>query len=178
MVCKRLMLILGLAIIAVLAVPASAQSLGCAAPGSNSTVNYTLHQPISQTVNNTCAATTANPSGPSVILGGEFFFEYHCETKANGDLHEHWTSHYNLTGVDQTTGIKYVGKDTQSSDIKMDPDGFPPQPTSDFQTNDKFKLIAQGPTPDMTMTQRLHIKVDANNNTTVEKVGNPVIKCK
>jgi hypothetical protein len=50
-------------------------------------------------------------------------------------------------------------------------------PTSDFRTNDKFKLIAQGPTPDMTMTQQLHIKVDANNNVTVQKDGNPVIKC-
>jgi len=174
MVCKRLMLILGLAIIAVLAVPASAQNpgFGCAAPGSNSNVNFTLHQPISQTLTNTCTSPAT-----TVTLGGEFFFEFHCETKANGDFHEHWTSHYNVTGT--ATGIKYVGKDTQNYDLKMDPDGtFPPVPTSDFRTNDKFKLIAQGPTPDLTMTQQFHIKVDVNNNPTVEKDGNPVIKCK
>jgi hypothetical protein len=168
-----------LAIIAVLvALPASAQNTsGCGAAGSNSNVNYTLHQPITQTLYNTCTATTANPLGTQVTLGGELFFEYHCETKANGDLHEHWTSHYNLTGVD-SNGIKYVGKDQQSYDVKLDPDGtFPPVPTSDFRTSDKFKLIAQGPTPDMTMTQKLHIKVDANNNVTVDKEGPPVIKC-
>jgi hypothetical protein len=175
MVSKRLMLILGLAIIAVLAVPASAQNpgFGCAAPGSNSNVNFTFHQPISQTLTNSCTSPAT-----AVTLGGEFFFEFHCETKANGDFHEHWTSHYNVTGTD-SAGIKYVGKDTQNYDLKMDPDGtFPPVPTSDFRTNDKFKLIAQGPTPDLTMTQKLHTKVDANNNVTVEKEGNPVVKCK
>jgi hypothetical protein len=169
MVCKRLMLILGLAIIVVLAVSASAQS--CGAPGSNSNVNYTLHQPISEALVNTCASPAT-----TVTLGGEFFFEYHCETKANGDLHEHWTTHYNLTGTD-SLGIKYVGKDQQNYDLKMDPDGFPPQPTSDFRTNDKFKLIAQGPTPDMTMTQQMHVKVDASGNVKVDQLGPPVIKC-
>jgi hypothetical protein len=167
-------LIFGLGLITVAAlmdVPVLAQS--CGAPGSNSNVNYTLHQPISQPVTNSCISPAM-----SLVLGGEFFFEYHCETKANGDLHEHWTSHYNLTGVDPVTGVKYVGKDQQNYDLKLDPDGtFPPVPTSDFRTNDKFKLIAQGPTPDMTMTQKLHIKVDANNNVKVEKDGDPVIKC-
>jgi hypothetical protein len=111
-------------------------------------------------------------------LGGEFFYEFHCESKANGDLYEHWTSHYNLTGTD-SNGIKYVGKDQQHYETKLDPDGtFPPVPTSDFRTSDKFKLIAQGPTPDMTMTQKLHIRVDANNKVTVDKDGSPVIKCK
>ena len=175
MFCKSLIFGSGLAVIAVLlAVPASAQNpgFGCAAPGSNSNVNFTFHQSISQSLTNTCTSTPTN-----VILGGEFFFEYHCETKANGDFHEHWTSHYNVTGTD-SNGVKYVGKDTQNYDLKMDPDGsFPPVPTSDFRTNDKFKLIAQGPTPDMTMTQQFHIKVDANNNITVQKDGNPVIKC-
>jgi hypothetical protein len=172
---KRLTLGLGLAMIAVLAVPpASAQNpgFGCNAPGSNSTVNYTLHQPISQVLTNTCTIPNT-----TVTLGGEFFFEFHCETKANGDFHEHWTSHYNLTGTD-SNGIKYVGKDQQNYDMKMDPDGtFPPVPTSDFRTSDKFKLIAQGPTPDLTMTQKLHTIVDANNNVTVEQDGNPVFKC-
>jgi len=171
MFCKHLTLGLGLVIIAVLvAVPASAQS--CGAPGSNSTVNYTLHQPISETLTNACTSPAT-----TVTLGGEFFYEFHCETKANGDLHEHITSHYNLTGID-SNGIKYVGKDQQNYDVKLDPDGtFPPVPTSDIQTNDKFKLIAQGPTPDMTMTQKSHIKVDANGHITVDQMGSPVNKC-
>jgi hypothetical protein len=86
-------------------------------------------------------------------------------------------THYNVTGTD-SNGIKYVGKDQQNYDLKLDPDGtFPPVPTSDFRTNDRFKLIAQGPTPDMTMTQKLHIKVDANGSKTVDQEGPPVIKC-
>jgi len=174
MVRKRLILILGLAIMAVLAVPAFAQNpgFGCAAPGSNSTVNFTFHQPVSQTLVNSCTSPAT-----TVTLGGEFFFEFHCETKANGDFHEHWTSHYNVTGTD-SNGIKYVGKDQQNYDLKMDPDGtFPPVPTSDFRTNDKFKLIAQGPTPDLTLTQKIHTKVDANNNITVTQEGSPIPKC-
>jgi hypothetical protein len=170
-------LIFGLGVIgiaAVAAAPASAQNpgFGCAAPDSKSNVNFTFHQPVTQTLMNACTSPAT-----TVTLGGEFFFEFHCETKANGDLHEHWTSHYNVTGLD-SMGIRYVGKDQQNYDLKLDPDGsFPPVPTSDFRTSDKFKLIAQGPTPDMTMTQKLHIKVDANNNVKVEKDGDPVIKC-
>jgi hypothetical protein len=178
--CKCLVVLPGLFLLILLVVaPAYAQNTyGCSAVGSNTNVNYTLHQPVSETVNNSCAATTANPSGPVVTLGGEYFFEYHCETKANGDLHVHWTSHYNLTGQD-SSGVKYVGKDQQNYDLKLDPDGiFPPVPTSDFRTSDKFKLKAQGPTPDLTMTQKLHIKVDANGNATVDKEGEPVTKCK
>ena len=173
---KLLTVLFGLALTVLLSADA-AYSQSCGAAGSNSNVNYTLHQPFSQTVNNACTATTANPSGTQVTLGGELFFEFHCETKANGDLHEHWTSHYNLTGTD-ANGIKYVGKDQQSSELKMDPDGtFPPVPTSDFVTSDKFKLIAQGPAPDMTMTSKLHIRVDANNNVKVDQVSGPTIKC-
>ena len=72
-----------------------------------------------------------------------------------------------------------MGKDEQHYDIKLDPDGtFPPVPTSDTRTSDKFKLKAQGPTPDLTMTWSLHVKIDANNNITVQKDGQPVIKCK
>ncbi len=169
---KLLTVLFGLALM-VLVAAGAAYAQSCGAPGSNSNVNYTLHQPISQVLTNTCS----NPA-TTVTLGGEFFFEYHCETKANGDLHEHWTSHYNLTGTD-SNGIKYVGKDSQHYELKLDPDGtFPPVPTSDFRTSDKFKLIAQGPTPDMTMTQKLHIRVDANNNATVQQDGQPVIKCK
>ena len=127
MFCKSLIFGSGLAVLAMLlAAPVSAQNFGCAAPGSNSNVNFTFHQPISQTLTNACTSTPT-----TVILGGEFFFEFHCETKANGDFHEHWTSHYNVTGTD-SNGVKYVGKDTQNYDLKMDPDGtFPPVPTSD-----------------------------------------------
>jgi hypothetical protein len=168
---KLLTVLFGLALVVLLAAGA-AYAQSCGAPGSNSNVNYNLHQPISQTLTNACTTPAT-----TVTLGGEYFFEFHCETKANGDLHEHWTSHYNLTGID-SNGVKYVGKDQQSYNLKMDPDGtFPPVPTSDFMTSDKFKLIAQGPTPDMTMTTKLHIRVDANNNVTVDKVSGPTIKC-
>ena len=66
--------------------PAYAEStFGCGAADSKTNINYTLHQPAIETVNNSCAATMANPSGPVVTLGGEVFIEYHCEAKANGE---------------------------------------------------------------------------------------------
>ena len=178
---KHVTFSLGLAIIAVLAaLPASAQS--CTPSTTKSRVTYSLHNPITQTLYDVCTQRpgydpVVNPDPDAyVTLSGEFFYEYSCVTRPNGDYHVEWTSHYNLTGV--KNGIRYVGKDTQTYDMKMDPDGtFPPVPTSDLRTSDKFKLIAQGPTPDMTMTQKLHIRVNANNVVTVDKEGPPVIKC-
>ena len=178
---KCLIFSLSLAIIAVLAaLPASAQS--CSSSTTASRVTYNLHQPITQQLYDVCTQRPGydpvnNPDPNSQLtLSGEFFYEWSCVTKPNGDYHLQWTSHYNVTGT--KAGVKYVGKDTQTYNLKMDPDGtFPPVPTSDFRTTDKFKLIAQGPTPDMIMTQKLHIKVDANNNVTVDKEGPPVIKC-
>jgi len=136
MFAKRLTVLSGLALLTLLPVnSASAQT--CSAPDSKSTVNYNLHNPVSQILTN-----IFNNPATTESLGGEFFFEFHCETKANGDLHEHWTSHYNLTGTD-SNGIKYIGKDQQNYDLKLDPDGtLPPMPTSDFRTSDKFKLKA------------------------------------
>src|SRR5437667_12897439 len=113
---KRLMLILGLAIVAALAGPASAQSpppptpppgFGCAAPGSNSNVNFTFHQPISQVLTNFCT----NPA-TTVTLVGEVFFEYDYDTNANDDVHEHSTSNYYVTGTDSNV-VNNVGKDQQ-----------------------------------------------------------------
>lgn len=181
---KHLMFSLGLAIIAVLAtLPASAQS--CSSSTNASRVSYNLHQPITQTLYDVCTvrpgydtvSTGPNPDPTSFItLGGEFFYEWSCMTKPNGDYHLQVTSHYNLTGT--KAGIKYVGKDTQTSDLKMDPDGtFPPVPTSDFRTSDKFRLIAQGPTPDEIMTQKTHVRINAAGAVTITQEGSPVIKC-
>jgi len=179
---KRLTLGLGLAIIAVLAaLPASAQS--CSSSTTKSTVTYNLHQPVTQTLYDSCTqgpgydgVSTFDPNS-YVTLGGEYFYEYSCQTQPNGDYHLRWTSHYNLTGT--KNGVKYIGKDTQTYNLKMDPDGsFPPVPTSDFMTQDKFSLIAQGPTPDEIMTQRIHVRVNAQGAITVDQQGSPVIKCK
>lgn len=178
---KRLTVGLGLAMIAVLAaLPAAGQS--CASSTSSSTVTLNFHNPITQTLYDVCTQRPGydpvnNPDPNSQLtLGGEFFYEWSCQTRPNGDYHMHWTSHYNLTGT--KNGIKYIGKDTQQYDLKMDPDGtFPPVPTSDFWTSDRFKLIAQGPTPDEIMTQRTHVRVNAQGTVTVDQVGAPVIKC-
>jgi hypothetical protein len=181
MFCKRLTLGLSSAIIVVLAtLPASAQS--CSSSTSKSTVTYSVHQPITQTVYDVCtqrpgydAVSNQDPDS-QITLGGEFFYEWSCQTQSNGDYHLHWTSHYNLTGT--KNGVNYVGKDQQNYDLKMDPDGsFPPVPTSDFMTSDRFRLIAQGPTPDEIMTQKTHVRVNAQGVITVSQQGPPVIKC-
>lgn len=133
-----------------------------------SNINYQQHYPITQTILDVC-------NNVSVDLSGEYFMEYHFEQMANGDTHLHWTSHYNLVGSEG--GIKYIGKDQQNYNLKSDPDGFPPQATSDFHTSDKFKLIAQGKAPDMTIQSFLHIKVNASGQTVLDQEKSPVVKC-
>src|SRR5215469_2366625 len=135
-----------------------------------SNVSYQLHQSITQTITDVCMA-----GNPVITLSGEYFYEYHFEQQPNGDTHLHWTSHYNITGVEN--GITFVSTDQQTYDLKMDPDGFPPQPTSDFHTSDKSKLIAQGPYPKMTIQAFVHVKVDANNNIVVNEDKPPIVKC-
>jgi hypothetical protein len=143
---------------------------GLSTEAQTSNTSYQLHQPISQTLTDVCV-----PGNPTITLSGEYFYEYHFELQPNGDTHLHWTSHYNITGIEN--GIKYVSTDQQTYDIKADPDGFPPQPTSDFHTSDKFKLIAQGPYPKETIQSFLHVKVNAANQVTVDQEKAPVTKC-
>ena len=139
--------------------------------GQTSNVSYQFHQPITQTLTDTCM-----PGSPIVTLSGDLFYEYSFQQQPNGDTHLHWTSHYNLTGVEN--GIKFVSTDQQTYDLKMDPDGtFPPVPTSDFHTSDKFKLIAQGPYPKMAIQSFTHVKVNANNQIVVDQEHDPVVKC-
>jgi len=142
--------------------------LGFAQGQTVTNTKYEIHQPLTQTILDAC-------TNVSVDLSGEYFYEYHFVQMANGDTHLHWTSHYNLVGTEN--GIKYIGKDQQNYDMKSDPDGFPPQPTSDFHTSDKFKLIAQGKAPDMTMQSFQHVKVDKNGNVVVDQDKPPVVKC-
>ena len=181
---KRSIVWLGLAtLVALAAIPASAQS--CTSSATNSNVSYNIHYPVTQTIYDVCTArpgydNVANGTNPDpnavITLGGEFYYEWHCTTESNGDYHVHWTSHYNLKGTEN--GVNYIGKDTQNGNFKMDPDGtFPPVQTSDFTTSDKFKLIAQGPTPDMVMTQKTHVRVNASGKAVVDQQGPPVIKC-
>ena len=136
----------------------------------SSNVSYQLHQPISQTLTDVCM-----PGTPTITLSGEMFFEYSFQQHPNGDTHLHWISHYNITGVEN--GIKYVSTDQQTFELKTDPDGLPPQPTSDFHTSDKFHLIAQGPYPKEIIQSFLHIKVNASGVVTVNQDQGPVVKC-
>jgi hypothetical protein len=142
----------------------------CFAPAQNSITSYQYHYPLTQTFTDVCM-----PGSPTITLSGEYFFEYFMDTRPNGDTHTHWTSHYNVTGVEN--GISFIGNDQQTYDLKADPDGFPPQPTSDFHTSDKFKLIAQGPYPKMTVQSFLHIRVNAANQVRVDQEKGPVTKC-
>jgi hypothetical protein len=143
---------------------------GLSAQAQTSVTSYQVHYPISQTLTDVCMT-----GSPTITLSGEYFFEYFFQQQANGDTHLHWTSHYNITGVED--GIQYIGTDQQKYDLKADPDGFPPQPTSDFHTTDKFKLIAQGPYPKETIQSFLHVKVNAGNVVTVNQEKAPIVKC-
>ena len=160
---KIMKMLVGLSVLILLA--------GLSAQAQTANTSYQLHQPITQTIVDPCV-----PGNPTITLSGEYFYEYHFQQQPNGDTHLHWTSHYNLKGTE--AGINYVSTDQQTYDLKMDPDGtFPPVPTSDFHTTDKFKLIAQGPYPKETIQSFQHIKVNAQNVITVNQDKDPVVKC-
>lgn len=135
-----------------------------------SVTSYQLHYPISQTITDTCL----NPP-QTVTLSGEYSFDYFFQQQPNGDTHLRMTTHYNVSGVEN--GINYVSTDQQTYDVKADPDGFPPQPTSDIHTSDKFKLIAQGPYPKEIIQSFLHVKVNTQNAITVNQDQGPIVKC-
>ena len=138
---------------------------------SASNISYTLHVPITnQQYFNQCTSP-ALPNGEAVTMNGEMLYDYHFSMDGDG-MHLHWSSTTNLTGVGSISGAKYVGKDNQQYNLRTE--DF----AQDWTTSEKTKLIAQGPTPNMMLTQRLHFKTDKNGNATVSKDGEPVIKCR
>ena len=110
-------------------------------PGFSQTsiTTYTLDTPVSnQVIINSC-------NNDSVTLSGTMHFEYHFQIDPSGNTNFfiHSTSTLNGTGVPSNAG--YVGKDsTDYHTITKQAQA------SDFTDIQKIKLVAQGPTPNMT----------------------------
>ena len=153
----RITLSVGTTLFALLAAPiARAQVHGPNPSHSDSSVSYTVHDPITSPdgdMVNTC-------NGETVVLNGEMVYTYHQETKPNGDVHIVTDSVTNLTGVGQTTGAKYSSKDRIHTDFKLDPSvNINEQAKQNYSETDKLKLVAQGPTPDLTTVHVLHWRI-------------------
>ena len=172
------------------------------APTSNQSQNVNQSTTISvqgQGIANTCyVPTTAqmaasptcnqdplgNPTGGEwVKLAGTITTAYHFEMDADGD---HWhmrtTTHSELTGNGACSGAKYVEKEDFNSDYKLTVTDTQTFVKSDFQQDDKIKLVSQGPLPNMTAVTRTHMIVDEQGNVTVVKTfpnaqGQTVTKC-
>lgn len=123
-------------------------------PAQQSVTKYTTDSPVTDQVYiNDC-------NGETVIMNGNMHFEYFFSTDPDGDhVQYHITSNTQLTGVGQTTGANYVGKNSNHYDTVTKESS-----ASDFMQTEKTRLVAQGPTPDMIMRQRVHVVVDAKGN--------------
>lgn len=153
----RFTLFFGLMLLALVAAPmVCAQVQGPNPSKSDSSVSYTLHDPITSPdgdMVNTC-------NGENVSLNGELVYTYHQETKPNGDVHIVTDAVTNLTGVGQTTGAKYSCKDRVHTDFKLDPSvNINDQAMQIYSETDKLKLVAQGPTPDLTTVHIFHYRI-------------------
>ena len=123
-------------------------------PAQQSVTKYTLDQPVTnQPYLNQC-------NGETVMMNGTMHFEYFFSTDADGDKTDyHVTSMTQLTGVGQTTGATYVAKNSNSYHTVTKESS-----ASDFTSTEKTRLVAQGPTPDMILRQRVHVVVDGKGN--------------
>lgn len=153
----RFTLLLPVTLLALLAAPmVCAQVQGPNPSSSPSSVSYTIHDPITSPdgdMVNSC-------NGETVSLSGELVYTYHQETKPNGDVHIVTDADTKLTGVGQTTGAKYTCKDRIHTDFKLDPAvNINQQAQQNYSETDKLKLVAQGPTPDLTMVHVLHWRI-------------------
>jgi hypothetical protein len=162
----RFALSLGFALLAVVA-GSPVLRAQTATTNQSQNVHYTLHYPVvDQPYTNQC-------NGEAVNMNGEEVYDYRFWQDSDGDsTFFEIKSNLTLTGVGSVSGAKYVATDSQlyltrTHDI-----------ASNFTTSEKIKMIAQGPTPDMLLTQRTHVVVDKRGNILVDKVGAPVVKCK
>jgi len=130
-----------------------------------SVTQYTLDTPVNnQVIVNSC-------NNDMVTLSGTMHFEYHFQIDPSGNTNFFITSTSNLTGTGAPSNASYVGKDpTQYHTITKQAQA------SDFTDIQKIKLVAQGPTPNMTLRQQVHVVVDTHGNMKVDK-NNYTVKC-
>ena len=137
------------------------------AGAQTSTVRYSYDQPVTnQPYFNDC-------NMESVLMNGVMHFEYFFSSDpSNGHTDYHILSQTKLIGVGQTTGAQYVGNN--STNYHTVTKGGQ---ASDFSSAEKTRLVAQGPTPDMSLTQTMHMVVDQQGNIHAD-TSNQKISCK
>ena len=121
------------------------------------TVKYSLDTPINDQYTNAC-------NGEQVQVTGTNHFEYFFQTRADGGINFFQHSETHVKGVGLTTNVGYIGDNVM--DISTRTNGGQ---ASDSTNTEKLKLVAQGPTPNMTVTTSLHTVVDAQGNIKVER---------
>jgi hypothetical protein len=92
-------------------------------------------------------------------------------TNPNGMTHSTMDFTVHATGVDQATGVNYVINDNSHQETNTR--GV----AQEQYMGTKMKMISQGPAPNLTDRITLHVVIDSNNNTKVEKASE-TITCK
>jgi hypothetical protein len=130
-----------------------------------SITTYTLDTPVSnQVIINSC-------NNDTVTLSGTMHFEYHFQTDPSGNTNFFIHSTSNLNGTGAPSNASYVGKDsTDYHTITKQAQA------SDFTDIQKIKLVAQGPTPNMTLRLQVHVLVDTQGNIKIDK-NSFTVKC-
>lgn len=140
-------------------------SFAAPAGAQTSTVRYSLDQPVSnQPYLNEC-------NGEPVIMNGMMHYEYFFSTSPDHTDY-HLVSTTKLSGVGQVTGAQYMGNNQTNYHTVTKGSA-----ASDFSSAERTRLVAQGPTPDMFLTQTMHVVIDAKGNIHAD-TSNAKVSCK
>jgi hypothetical protein len=111
-----------------------------------------------QPATNTC-------NGDAISVSGTFHSETTSSTNPNGFIHFSFNSTLKGTGVGMPSGANYVVNESQHTEVNSKTVAM------EQYISTKMKLIAQGPSPNMTLRTTIHLVVNANGTVTVSTSG-------
>ena len=114
---------------------------------------------------------TNDCTGDTILMSGTLHSVMGFSTNPNGMTHTTMDFTVHATGVGQITGLNYVINDNSHQETNTR--GV----AQEQYMGTKMKMISQGPAPNLTDRITLHVVIDSNNNTKVEKASE-TITCK
>lgn len=118
----------------------------------------TTDNQFTQSMTNSC-------NGETILVSGTLHTVSGFSINPNGMIHSTFNSTLNGTGVGSSSGAKYVINDTAHSEVNGK------TVAQEQFIGSKMKMIAQGPTPNLTQRMTIHLVVDANGNVRVDTFG-------
>jgi len=110
-------------------------------------------------------------TGDTILMSGTMHSVMGFSTNPNGMTHTTMDFTVHATGVGAITGLNYVINDNSHQETNTR--GV----AQEQYMGTKMKMISQGPAPNLTDRITLHVVIDSNNNTKVQK-SSETITCK